>query len=79
MSFYTSDETVVRCPNCNSENTSIGYTIHRQWDVWFLVFSTLTMTPFFPIRKKHHCFNCGANFTKHEAVEAETKRKRSSN
>lgn len=49
------------CPNCDSNNTSFGYAIDYKWDIPYLILSSL-LVPFFPIRKKHHCFDCGHDF-----------------
>jgi len=54
----------INCPYCNSDNTSFGYAIDFKWDVLYLILSLLILTPFFPIRKKYHCFDCGHDFTK---------------
>jgi len=53
---------ITNCPNCNSENTSFGYAIDFKWDILYLILSLLIMIPFFPIRKKYHCFDCGYDF-----------------
>ena len=61
------------CPNCKSDNTSFGYAIDYTWDLLYLILSFLLAAPFFLIRKKYHCFNCGYNFrrkrhSKHESI-----------
>lgn len=53
---------VISCPKCKSDNTSFGYAIDYKWDLPYLILSFLLAAPFFLIRKKHHCFNCGNNF-----------------
>lgn len=49
------------CPNCDSDNTSFGYAIDFKWDIRYLILSLL-IAPLFPIRKKHHCFDCSHDF-----------------
>ncbi len=63
---YSIPDNVTYCPRCNSDNTSFGYAIDFKWDVIYFTLSILFMTPFFPIRKKYHCFNCGYDFKKQE-------------
>jgi hypothetical protein len=55
---------IINCPDCNSDNTAFGYAIDFKWDVLYLIFYLLIWTPFFPIRKKYHCFDCGHDFKK---------------
>jgi hypothetical protein len=50
------------CPECNSEDVRYGYAIDYKLDILYLIFSFLLFAPFPPIRKKHHCFNCGFDF-----------------
>lgn len=50
------------CPNCKSENVKFGYAIDYRYDILYLILSLLLMSPFFPFRKKKHCFDCGHNF-----------------
>lgn len=52
------------CPKCNTGNTAFGWAIDVKWNILYLILSILIITPFFPLRKKHHCFNCGHNFRK---------------
>jgi len=40
--------------------------IDNKWDVLYLILSLLIWTPFFPIRKKYHCFDCGHDFKKNK-------------
>lgn len=56
----------INCPKCNSENTAHGYAIDKKWDVLYIILSLLIVSLFFPIRKKHHCFDCGYDFKKKE-------------
>ncbi len=51
------------CPKCSSDNTAFGFAIDYKWDVLYLVVSLVLWYPLFLIRKKHHCFDCGNNFT----------------
>lgn len=52
----------VICPGCGSANTSFGYAIDNKWNIPYLILSLLVLIPFFPFRKKYHCFNCGLDF-----------------
>jgi hypothetical protein len=50
------------CPNCKSNNVRYGYAIDYKYDILYLILSFLMFSPFFPIRKKKHCFDCGHDF-----------------
>ena len=50
------------CPKCNSENVKFGHAIDNKPDILYLILSLLARAPFFPFRKKHHCFDCGHSF-----------------
>lgn len=59
----TESKEIITCPNCNSVNTAFGNAIDYKWDFLYLILSVLLLlVPFFPIRKKNHCFECGHNF-----------------
>jgi hypothetical protein len=49
------------CPQCKSDNVSFGYATDDSLDLLYLILSGL-FTPFPPLRKNHHCFDCGHNF-----------------
>jgi len=55
-------ESSVKCPKCNSLNVKFGQAIDNKYDILYLVLSLLIMTPFPPLRKKYHCFDCKHNF-----------------
>jgi hypothetical protein len=61
---------ICNCPNCNSDNVSLGYAIDYKWDFIFLIVSLLLTVPFFLIRKKYHCFECGHNFRQQKTAAA---------
>ena len=55
-------ESHVKCPKCNSTNVKFGQAIDNKYDILYLVLSLLIMTPFPPLRKKYHCFDCKHSF-----------------
>lgn len=56
------EKKVKKCPNCQSENTKYGHALDYKWDIAYLLISILLTTPFYPFRKKYHCFDCGCDF-----------------
>ena len=52
------------CPNCESTNIRRGYAMDYKWDFAYIlmVIFIFYMAP--PVRKKYHCFDCGADFRK---------------
>lgn len=53
-----------QCPRCKSQNIKFDYAIDNKPDILYLVLSIIARAPFFPFRKKYHCFECGYNFNK---------------
>ena len=57
-----SEKRVKKCPNCQSKNTKYGHALDDKWNIPYLLISILLTTPFYPFRKKYHCFDCGCDF-----------------
>ncbi len=64
---------ITKCPNCDSYNTSFGCAIDFKWDILYLILSLL-IAPLFPIRKKHHCFDCGYDFRRNRKTATANKK-----
>jgi len=52
------------CPKCKSTDIRRGYAMDYKWDIPYLIFALLIIFMAPPIRKKYHCFDCGADFRK---------------
>lgn len=58
----TENKHLIICPECKSNNVKFGYAIDYKLDILYLILTLLLIAPFFPFRKKNHCFDCGHNF-----------------
>jgi len=56
------EKSKVICPRCNSKNVKFGHAIDYKYDILYVVLSFFAHAPFFPFRKKYHCFDCEHNF-----------------
>jgi hypothetical protein len=52
------------CPYCHSSDVVFNYAIDYKFDILYLLLSLIFYAPFYPIRKKYHCFNCQRSFNR---------------